>query len=98
MQPASNKLGVPSDKIKSKIDAIKRQEVTTIFYLPSAAGSLNDDHIVLLDDVHTMPSTAFPNETAKVKSFTLSNIGFYLLIFKLSIHFCRLRENVVRAS
>ena len=73
--------------------------MTTIFYLPSdAEAGLQDDHIVLLDNVHSMPSGVFQATPAKRKAFTLSNLGFYIFIFKLSIHFCRLRENVIRAS
>jgi hypothetical protein len=88
---------VDTEKVKQKIASIKSQGVTTIFYLPDALGGLDDEHIVLLDDVHTMPSTAFHRITTKTKAFTLSTLGFYLFIFKLSMHFCRLREDVVRA-
>jgi hypothetical protein len=91
------KAGLEENKLKNKIASIKGQEVTTIFYLPDAIGGLGEEHIVLLDDVHTMPSSVFQSSTAKTKAFTLSNLGFYMFIFKLSIHFCRLREDIARA-
>ncbi len=88
--------GLDKEKIKNKVDAIKGQSVTTIFYLPDAIGGLGGDHIVILDDVHSMPSSVFQADTMKRKLCTLNTLGFYLFIFKLSIHFCRLRENVAR--
>lgn len=87
---------VKADSIETKIAAIKKQEVTTLFYLP-AGSNLDTDHIALLDDIHTMPAKAFEREAEKGKLFTLSQIGFYLFIFKLSVHFCRIHENVNRA-
>lgn len=90
------KSGVTDNSITSKVTAIKRQEVTTLFYLP-ASDNLGADHIALLDNVHTMPAKTFASEKGMAKIFTLSDVGFYLFIFKLSVHFCRLHEDVVRA-
>ena len=84
-------------RIEAKLKAIKNQAVTTIFYLPDAVGGLGDEYIVILDNVHTMPATALKIGTGNTKGFTLNNLGFYMFIFKLSINFCRLRENIVRA-
>ena len=89
--------GLAGDRIGDKIASIKAQQISTIFYLPDAVGSLSEEHIVLLDDVHTMPSSAFQGAPGNTKTFTLSNLGFYIFIFKLSMHFCRLREDVSRA-
>lgn len=92
------KSGVDPAKAKAKIDAIKKQAVTTIFYLPDAVGGLGDDYIALLDNLHTMPSGALKTAADNKKRFTLNTLGFYLFIFKLSINFCRLRENVARVT
>jgi len=92
------KAGLEGNTIKNKIDTIKAQAVTTIFYLPDAIGGFGEDHIIILDDVHTMPSSAFQSDSTKRKAFTLNTFGFYLFIFKLSVHFCRLRENVERTA
>ena len=75
--------------------SIKEQKVTGIFFLP-AGGGLQEDHIALLDDIYTMPGKVFEEEKAKSKAFTLSQIGFYLFVFKLSVHFCRFQEQVAR--
>jgi hypothetical protein len=93
---ALEKGGISSEKIQQKIQAIKAQQITTIFYLPAGDG-FDKDHIVLLDDIHTIPAKAFEQEAEKSKQFTLSLFGFYLFVFKLSVHFCRLHEGVNRA-
>lgn len=67
------------------------------FYLP-ADGVLEEEYVVMLDDVHSMPSNIFIEQTEKQKLFTLSMAGFYLFVFKLSVHFCRLQENVKRVE
>lgn len=85
-----NDRGLQQDAISNRISSIKNQSVTSIFYLP-AGGPFQEDRVVLLDDIHSMPVSA---HTAGEKLFTLSMAGFYLFAFKLSVHFCRLQENV----
>jgi len=87
--------GLSEQSIKAKFEAIRKQRVTNLFYVPAGSG-LEADHIVLLDDVHTMPARALETRTS-TKIFTLSQAGFYLFILKLSIHFCRFHENVARS-
>ncbi len=84
--------GLEDQAIEDRISAMKRQSVTNIFFLP-AGGPLDSDHVVLFDDVHSMPSSF---QQGVQRLFTLSMAGFYLFAFKLSIHFCRLHENVDR--
>jgi hypothetical protein len=90
------KAGVSGSKIGPKIEAIKQQRITNIFYVPTGA-TLDDEHIVLLDDVHTMPAKVFEKNLPTCKIFTLNQAGFYLFILKLSIHFCRFHEEVARS-
>ena len=88
--------GVPKPNIDDKVASIRQQRITNLFYVP-AGGGLDADHIVLLDDIHTMPAKVYEEEKGKGKIFTLSQSGFYLFILKLSIHFCRFHENLARA-
>jgi hypothetical protein len=88
--------GVARHSIDDKMAAMKRQEVTNVFYVPEGGG-LETEHIVLLDDIHSMPAHVYEEEKTKSKRFTLSQAGFYLFILKLSMHFCRFHENLVRA-
>lgn len=89
------KSGIESAQITSKIDAIKAQKTTNIFYIPSG-GPLDDDYIVRLDSMQSMPVHVHNQAQEKEKLFTLSQTGFYMLILKLSVHFCRLHERINR--
>jgi hypothetical protein len=86
--------GLPEDKIESKATAIRQQKVTSIFYLPNG-GALDDEYIVPFDDIHSMPLEAMVSHE---KLFTLNPTGFYMLVLKLSVHYCRLHENVNRSA
>lgn len=88
--------GISPAQIAGKVEAIKKQIATSVFYLP-AGGPLDEDYVALLDDVHSAPVSAHENEYRE-KLFTLSMAGFYLFVFKLSVHFCRLQENVDRSQ
>lgn len=87
--------GLDQKQVETKVVAIKEQRVTSLVYFPKGA-ELEDDYLALLDDIHTVPSHAFMAQDKKIKLFALSNVGFYLFILKLSVHFCRLHEEVVR--
>ncbi len=87
--------GVEHDRVSAKINSIKEQKVTSLFYLPKG-GNLESDHIAVLDDLHTLPANHFYLKSERKKQFTLSQAGFYLFLLKLSIHFCRFHENVLR--
>lgn len=89
------KNGVEKKKLESKIDSIKKQKVTSLFYLPKG-GALEEDFIAILDDLHSLPANFFYSKLERKKEFTLSQAGFYLFLLKLSIHFCRFHENVLR--
>ncbi len=81
------------DAIENRIKDIKRQSVSNIFWLPAGA-QLDEDYVAFLDDLHSIPTEYLLSEN---KLFTLSMAGFYLFVFKLSVHFCRLQENVDRS-
>jgi len=86
---------IGEDRALAKINSIKAQKTTSIFYLPAGA-QLAEDHIVRFDEAQSMPVAAHSSNLDKEKLFTLSNTGFYMLVLKLSVHFCRLQENVHR--
>lgn len=87
--------GLDRQQISSRLEAIREQKITTIFYLPKGQ-ELDDEYIAILDDLHSLPFNVFENHPERSKLFTLSQIGFYLFILKLSVHFCRFHENIVR--
>ena len=86
------------DQIKGHINAIKRQEITQIFYLPKGS-LLEKEGIVFLDRINNIANEEVErNKIKETRLFSLSNYGFYLFLFKLSIHFTRMYENIDRLS
>lgn len=91
------KAGLEVKQISDKITAIKEQKVSSLFYLPKSKG-IDVDSVALLEDVHSIPFTSFNARHDKQKLFTLSDVGFYLFLMKLSIHFCRFHEDIARSD
>lgn len=85
------------ESIESHVDDIKKQNISQIFYLPKG-GKLDSDSFVFLDRINNLPSNYFESEEIKDnRLFSLSDYGFYIFLFKLSVHFTRVRENVQRS-
>jgi len=92
------KNGMFEDRINSHIDSVRRQEITSIFYIPEFQGRI-EESVVFLDRISNMRNSAeVTSELLKDRIFTLSNFGFYLLLLKISIHFTRIREGVDRRT
>lgn len=89
--------GIDRESIKNKIDSIRAQKTYDTLYLP-ANGPLKKEYVIRFDDIHSMPIAAYHNADDKEKLFTLSAVGFYMLVFKLSVHFCRLQEGIQRKN
>lgn len=89
------KANIDKEIIENKFLSIRNQGVTTLFYLPTG-GALDDEYVALLDDVHSIPFSKFLDQKTRSKLFTLSQHGFYLFLLKLSVHFCRFQENLIR--
>ena len=91
---------VSTERLKEKIAAAKAQRVTSLFYLPKG-GALEEDYLAVLQDIHTMPADVLDSASTN-KLFTMSMVGFYLFIFKLSINFCKIprrgRQVIIGAS
>lgn len=74
--------------------SIRRQEVTSLMHLPAISGQM-EECLALFGDVRSEPLDHFmAGERSLI--FRLSDFGFYLFLFKLSIHFTRMLENVER--
>lgn len=86
--------GISAQAVADKIGAIRRQEVTQFFFLPSQ-GVLDDDYVVWLSNAQSMPLANF-DSSANTRLFTLNMVGFYYFVFKISVHFCRFFEEVDR--
>lgn len=88
--------GVSEQRTTQHASDVRAQLVTHLFYLPADA-CIGPDHIAFLHDIHSIPMSAFARDSEKSRLFSLSDIGFYLFAFKLSVHFCRLHENIDRS-
>jgi hypothetical protein len=85
---------VPDGKLQQKLETIKQQKVTAIFYLPPPHSN-QPEYIVPLDDVHSHPLANF-SATGRSRIFRLNQYAFYIFLFKLSIHLTRFKEEVHR--
>lgn len=78
------------------LDAIRKQRNSSMFYLPKN-DKLGEEGIALLDRINNCDAQAINlEELLKNRLFTLSDYGFYLFLFKLSLHLTRIREGVGR--
>lgn len=78
------------------INQIRRQEVVRLFYLPAVPGQFGES-VIALDNLYSLP-LGMLNEERRTRVFSLSNFGWYVLLFKLSVHFTRMTDAVRRES
>ena len=90
--------GNSKQSVEDHINSIRRQEPTSIFYLPKG-GSLESESLVFFDRINSC-NIGFVNHTelSSLRLFTLSDYGLYLFVFKLSIHFSRVMEEIDRGA
>ena len=88
--------GISVPRVEAKLESIKAQKTSNIFYLPAGSSHLDHDYVVRLDEAQSVPMSVHGRNEARSKLFTLSDAGFYMLIFKLSVHFCRMQERIQR--
>jgi hypothetical protein len=90
------------EKIDAHIEAIKKQFISHILFLPKGYGLMHDS-IVFFDRLNNCPLDTLNSKNLDSKNktnerlFSLSDYGFYLFLVKLSIHFTRIREKVKRS-
>lgn len=83
-------------RVNQFVSQIKKQRITQIFYLP-VGGRLSSESFVFFDKINNCDNKFISRQELKTRRlFTLSNYGFYLFLFKLSIHFTRIREDIDR--
>lgn len=87
--------GIAPDKVNDHISDVRAQRYTSMFYLP-ATGPLGVESIAILDQIQSIPLSQFNEDGETKRVSSLSDIGFYLFMFKLSFHFCRFHEGIDR--
>jgi hypothetical protein len=92
----SQKLSGNSQKVDNHINRLKRQEISHIFYLPKG-GDLKEESFIFLDRIINCANSCIDRIKIKdTRLFTLGNLGFYIFLFKLSVHFTRVNEKIDR--
>ncbi len=91
-----SKHGMSEDAIENSLQAARSHRVSYLFYLPAGRG-LDEESLVLLDCIQSLPLSRF-EAASPVRLVTLSQPSFWLLLVKLSIHFCRQHEGVARQA
>lgn len=98
---------VSEDKIKVFLKNLRANILSSLFYLPKLEVSgevIMAESFIRFDHTTCLPID-FINEDKYDKQYqslggdriyTFSNYGFYLFLFKLSVHYCRIREGVFR--
>ena len=82
--------------LNSYLKIVRQQEISSMFYLPRN-DLLGEEAIALLDRINNCDAqVAGLEELLQNRLFTLSDYGFYLFLFKLSLHLTRIREGVAR--
>ncbi|MDA3939460.1 MAG: hypothetical protein PF693_09150 [Spirochaetia bacterium] len=91
------KMGVYTENsIEDHLSAIRKQIITQIFYLPIGQG-IEEESLIFLDRILNCDSAMVKREELESRrEFSLSQFGFYLFLYKLSIHFTRMHESVDR--
>lgn len=85
-------------KIENFTNQLKQQKISHLFYLPGINEEVCDA-VVFLDKMFNLsPLKIDANNFKENRISVLSDYGFYVFLFKLSIHFTRIREGVERGS
>ncbi len=103
---ALRKNKISKSKTDSFVANLKVNKISNLFYLPElryADKIIMEESFVRLDYTTSLPNylicgPKYNKDYAPDgdRIFTLSNYGFYIFLFKLSVHFSRFRENVFR--
>lgn len=86
--------GLTAEQLKSVEDTTRRQEVTSLLFLPAVAGVIPES-VAPFGDIRSQPLDNFI-ASGRSLLFRMSDFGFYLFLFKLSIHFTRMMEAIER--
>jgi hypothetical protein len=82
--------------IQNHIESIRKQENTSMFYLPSLHEE-GEEYFVRFDCSFSIPDDLISmNKLLDKRLFVLSNYGFYLFLLKVSIHSSRIQEGINR--
>jgi hypothetical protein len=97
-------VGIAENRAADHLKDVRANKISSLLYLPNVwrgANIIRQEMIARLDWVYSLPNGTvqkWPNQYLPEgdRIFSLSNYGFYVLLYKLSVHFSRIREEVDR--
>ncbi len=92
--------GASEEQLNTFRNTLQRQEYTNLFYLPPNPVN-QKDYIVRLDKIHWVPQTELTgiiSDLDNERFISLSDWGYYLYLTKLSLHTCRVPEELERKT
>lgn len=89
--------GASAAQVESYLADIRKQEISNAFFLPEGNG-VEEDSVVFFDNMQSPLLETFTNSLEHGRLFSLSQFGFWLLLIKLAIHFCRAQEGIKRSG
>lgn len=104
-----NENKIKPERINNFENDLRKNQISTLFYLPEIIRedeTYFPESFIRFDETTSLPVNFINNNNYNKeylhkdgdRIYTLSNYGFYLFIFKLSVHFCRFREGVFRVA
>jgi hypothetical protein len=90
--------GHSDDQVNAFYQTLVKQEFTNLFYLPPNPINKNE-YIVRLDKIHWVPQPELAEiiqDLSNNRFISLSHWGYYLYLTKLSLHTCRVPEELER--
>ncbi|WP_322469249.1 hypothetical protein SOM08_15230 [Hydrogenophaga sp. SNF1] len=94
-QEVLKQAGWDAGRIENHLSDLRRQAITSLMYIP-ASPYLGEEYIALLSDIHSVSLAEFDSGQQAKRLSSFNNVGFYVLLFKLAVHFCRMHEGVDR--
>lgn len=86
--------GISEKAVGDKLQDFRLQKITNMYYLPR--GKDGKEYVAALEKTQSLPLKDFVSQYEHM--FSLSMYGFYLLLFKISVHFCRFHEKLNRPA
>jgi hypothetical protein len=91
------RIGRDEPHLGSHLTSIRAQHVSSMFYLPTLNDSFPES-VALLDRVNNCDLKYYYElDNRRERHFALSDYGFYMFLFKLSIYFTRVQEGFERS-
>ncbi len=88
---------LPKNVIDQTVETIKEQRTSSVIFLPKG-GFLPEDCVALLDHATNCDMKCAPIvKDSPNRLFSLSDFGWYLFLFKISLHFTRMQEAISRS-